>query len=290
MKIVKILGGLGNQMFQYALAVALQQRHHTDVVKYDIESFRGYPLHNGFELDKLFQLTIPRATKLEIVKLAYPYFDYRVWQILSRLLPSRTGMYVERKEMAFDDTLLGNSSPMWYDGYWQSEKYFKDYRPILLKEFTFSEFTEKENLRLLKIIQSSKCTSMHIRRGDYVAHPLFKDICTVDYYRTAINYIREQTEVDNILVFSNDIEWCQKKIGNSFLGVNSIYVNWNTGEHCFRDMQLMSLCHNNIIANSSFSWWGAWLNQNEDKIVLCPSRWMNKGYAPDIIPDEWIRI
>jgi hypothetical protein len=137
---------------------------------------------------------------------------------------------------------------------------------------------------------NSKCTSVHIRRGDYISHPLFKNICTVGYYKSAIEYVRNNAVIDNLIIFSNDIKWCEETFCESITGLKNIYVSWNSGEKSFRDMQLMSLCQNNIVANSSFSWWGAWLNQHDNKIVVCPSIWMNKGYAPNIIPEDWITI
>lgn len=289
MKIVKILGGLGNQMFQYALAVALQQRYPSEVVKYDVECFHGYPLHNGFELDKIFNLSLSKASKLDIIRLSYPFFNYRLWQVGGRFFPRRRSMF-EEKNMRYENSLLNNPSPMWYDGYWQCEKYFKEYRLTILREFAFRDFTDAKNLELSKIISSSNSTSIHIRRGDYLSNPMFNGICTVKYYHSSIQYIRQHTTIDNVIIFSNDIEWCKETFCSSLEGLNTIFVDWNTGEDSYRDLQLMSLCRNNIIANSSFSWWGAWLNKHEDKIVISPSRWLNVDYVIDVIPESWITI
>lgn len=115
-------------------------------------------------------------------------------------------------------------------------------------------------------------------------------VCNLDYYKNAIKKIKQESNPEIYCIFSDDIQWCKENLG-SFLEENiTIYVNWNKGKNSYRDMQLMSLCNYNIIANSSFSWWGAWLNNHNDKIVISPKTWMNKSIINDPICDDWIRI
>lgn len=291
MKIVNILGGLGNQMFQYALAVTLKERFSGDDVRIDPSGFKGYPLHNGYELKRIFNVSIPEASLGEQIKVYYPFRNYRMWQIGNRLLPQRKSTVRENADMRFTPSLLSDSRPAYYLGYWQTEKYFRYIRPQILEAFTFPPFERgSKNEVLLRETQSKNVIGVHVRRGDYVNIGNTQGICTLEYYRRALCLMSERTKPEMFLIFSDDIEWCRNEI-SKFLGdVPTEYVDWNKGKDSFRDMQLMSCCKNNIIANSSFSWWGAWLNQNPNKIVIAPSRWMNGGGWIDIIPENWLTI
>lgn len=291
MKVVNILGGLGNQMFQYALAVALKDRFGDDTVRIDPSAFRGYPLHNGYELKRIFNVSIPEATYKEQMKVYYPLRNYRMWQIGNLILPKRKSIIKENKDMRFTPSILSDSSPAYYLGYWQTEKYFRNIRPRILEAFTFPHFEcGSKNEKLYRDIHTKNVIGVHIRRGDYVKIGNTQGICTLEYYRKALSVMNEQTKPEMFLIFSDDIEWCRNEV-SKFLGeVPTEYVDWNKGKDSFRDMQLMSLCKHNIIANSSFSWWGAWLNQNPDKIVITPSRWMNGRGWTDIIPEDWTKM
>lgn len=291
MKIVNILGGMGNQMFQYALAVALRERHHEETIRIDSSGFKGYTIHNGYELKRVFDVDIPEASFKEQLRIFYPLRNYRMWQLGKRLLPRRKYMVCESEDMRFDQTVLHNLDSAYYLGYWQTEKYFSDIRSKILEVFTFPHLAEKDkNQVMLESVQSKNSVSVHVRRGDYMKIGNTQGICTLEYYRKALKLIREKTVPEIFLVFSDDISWCRDNIAMFLGNIPTVYVDWNRGENSFRDMQLMSHCRHNIIANSSFSWWGAWLNNNPNKIVIAPSRWMNgKGWA-DIIPDIWIKI
>lgn len=290
MKIINILGGLGNQMFQYALAVSLRAKFPKEDILVDISNFRGYPLHNGYELDKIFNLTIKSAKFSQIIKVGYPYMHYQLWRIGKRILPKRKSMILGFQDRPFDE-IDCNMNDAYYDGYWQSECFFKNYRNDVLKEFKFPEISDKKNLEVLMDIKGKKTLSIHIRRGDYVNHPLFKDICTINYYKNALKTIRELSDIERVLVFSNDSVWCEKMFISELPDINPTFVNWNSGNQSFRDMQLMSYCSHNIIANSSFSWWGAWLNQNPGKIVIAPIKWCNRDIPQSFyIPNSWIKV
>lgn len=183
MKIVRIIGGLGNQMFQYALALSLRQRFPSECIKIDTSLFNGYPLHNGFEIDQIFGSNFERARFKDIIKIGWPLPHYRLWQVGSRILPSRKSMCVERSDYTLELARITEPTSILYDGYWQSELYFKEYRAQILDAFSFPEFKDENNIGLLNLLQSKKTVSIHIRRGDYVQHPFFKDICTISYYR-----------------------------------------------------------------------------------------------------------
>lgn len=291
MKIVNILGGLGNQMFQYALAIALREQFKNEEVLVDTSNFRGYPLHNGYELDKIFNITIRNATFREILKVGYPYSHYQLWRIGHRLLPKRKTMVTGFQSKDFTYKSINGLGNFYFDGYWQSDIFFRDYKQEIFSEFTFPEIIEDENKAILDDIKNHNSVSVHIRRGDYVNHPLFKNICTIEYYKNSLRKIKELTDVDRILIFSNDIEWCKLTFTKEFGDIHTVFVNWNSGMNSFRDMQLMSLCKHNIIANSSFSWWGAWLNQNPNKIVIAPFKWCNReANQQNYIPNSWTKI
>lgn len=291
MKIVNILGGLGNQMFQYALALALEKRCMSKTeVRIDPRGFRGYPIHNGYELKRIFGVKIPEARVCEVTKMGYPFLNYRMWQ-LCRLLPKRKTMKYEWESMAYDEQVFTNEKNEYLIGYWQTERYFLPIRRDIINAFTFPGFEPgSKNEALSKELQQKISVAVHIRRGDYLKISNTSGICTIDYYKQAIAYIKEVASPDLYVIFSDDIDWCVEQFGFHIADVDVRYVNWNKGKASYCDMQLMSLCKHNIIANSSFSWWGAWLNQNPKKIVVAPSRWMNSEGWQEIMPEGWKTI
>lgn len=291
MKIVNILGGLGNQMFQYALALALEKHYEArTVVRIDPRAFKGYPIHNGYELKRIFGVKIPEATVREVTKIAYPFLNYRIWQ-LCRLLPKRQTMKYEWKSMAYDERIFTNTHDEYLIGYWQTERYFRLLRQNIIKAFAFPPFEIGSPNETLSEELRQKCSvAVHIRRGDYLKINNTSGICTIEYYQKAIARIKEFITPDVFVIFSDDMDWCMEQFGTIIGNTDIRFVNRNKGKESYRDMQLMSLCKHNIIANSSFSWWGAWLNQNPDKIVIAPSRWMNSEGWSEIIPEDWISI
>ncbi len=289
MKIVRIFGGLGNQMFQYALAEALRSRG--EDVRIDASCMRGYPWHNGFELDRIFPADISQATFLELLKVAYPLPHFRLWQFGKHFLPKRKSMIVEDSDMTFNNAVFDTDRDLLIEGYWQTEKYFADHKARIAKAFSFPEFDAgSQNHLLADKIKSHNAVSVHIRRGDYLKISNTSGICTEEYYDKAIRHIIEKCAPDMFVFFSDDINWCENHFKSLGQNLSVEFVGWNSGTNSFRDMQLMSLCDHNIIANSSFSWWGAWLNNNPNKTIIAPTRWMNGPGWPDITPDEWIKI
>ena len=163
MKIVKILGGLGNQMFQYALYLSLQESFPKERVALDLFSFQGYHLHNGFELENIFSVTAQKASATDIMRIAYYYPNYLLWRIGKRLLPRRRGMCLESSTLRFDETVLTKEGNRYFDGYWQDERYFAACREKVLKAFTFPAFKRAENLSLLEKLDENS-VSLHVRR------------------------------------------------------------------------------------------------------------------------------
>lgn len=272
MIIVKVTGGLGNQMFQYALYKSLKIKGND--VRLDPTSYYNVKKeHNGYELEKVFDIHPNNAKQSEIDK-----FDENNINILRRIkrkLLGDTKFIYDTNEYVFNENLykLKNS---YLNGYWQSINYFKDIESELREDFTFKNELDIKNLEILNEIENSNSVSIHIRRGDYMSPQNFKiygNIATEEYYKESIRIIEEKIENPTFFVFSNDMEWVKENIK---INSKAFYIDINSGDDSYKDMQLMSNCKHNIIANSSFSWWGAWLNENKNKIVIAPKKWINR--------------
>ena len=268
MKAVKFLGGLGNQLFQYAFFLALKQQFKD--VKADLSDFEDYKLHNGFELSTIFKLDLPQITSFER-KLYLRNNDKWIWRKLRRVYNTKNAYVEEFPQFAYSQAIFEDHKNRYYWGYWQHINYLNKVEDILRLHLKFPSFEDSENLRIQNLLHKENAISLHVRRGDYLQEPLFKDICTGDYYRKSIEYTKETQDSPLFVVFSNDILWCKSQ----FKDINAIFVDHNIGLNSFRDLQLMSSCNHHIIANSSFSWWGAWLNGNPDKVIISPKKWVN---------------
>jgi hypothetical protein len=286
MLLVNLTGGLGNQMFQYSFAKALQAKGYE--VKLDISTFETYTLHGGFGLEH-YSITIPIASKEELL----PYKTNFLTRIGRKLNLSHKKLMGE-KTLLFQKELLSPPDNTSLYGYFQSEKYFNPLRHTILEEFTVKAPLSPYSTSIEKTIQTAGDTaSIHIRRGDYItdskAHK-FHGICGLDYYEEAISLLESKFKEMHYFIFSDDIEW----VKNNLSLKNATYIENNPSKIPHEDIYLMSLCHHNIIANSSFSWWGAWLNQNSKKMVIAPKRWFADDkmaqQSHDIVPESWSRI
>lgn len=289
MKIVNILGGLGNQMFEYAMYLALKDAHPEEHIKVCTRSFRGYGLHNGLELERIFGAELPEASLWELTKVAYPFFNYKTWQVMRHLLPVRKSMTRGGFDIPFDFAQVEREDDCYYEGYWQNECNFKHIRHKILEAYTFPAFVDEQNKELARRVAGCRSVGCHIRRGDYLKQPE-KCVCTPSYYEQAIKRMKVTVDPDLYVIFSDDIPWCRENIGRLVDGREVVFVDWNKGLDSYKDMQLMALCHHNIIANSSFSWWGAWLNKHEDKFVIAPEQFANIAPTNDPICKEWMRV
>ena len=271
MIITKLIGGLGNQMFQYAAGRRAAYVNKTEL-KLDTSWFknpdgaikRDYLL-NVFNIEEVF------ATKEEINK-----FNVRNQGLLT----------------LFYKKILKINNNTYLEGYWQSEKYFKDIKDIIRKEFILKNKADVANQKMIRQIKNCDSVSIHIRRGDYVFDEKtnkYHGFCDLDYYLKAVVLIAKKVKNPQFFVFSDDPIWVKQ---NLHLKFPYLYVDHNTGKKDYEDMRLMSECKHNIIANSSFSWWGAWLNKNKDKIVIAPKKWFRESSinTKDLIPKSWIKI
>lgn len=290
MKIVKVIGGLGNQMFQFALYKALQKQHPKERVLLDLHCFNGYHKHRGFEIGKVFGASFQKATLLEVAQLAYPYPNFQTWRIGSRILPSRKTMLQEKPDFTFEPTAIGFEGSMYYDGYWQHEEYFKAIREELMSIYSFPKFNDEQNLKAAQLVSSTNSCSIHIRRGDYLTDPLRKGTIGTDFASEAIKRMKSIERPETWCVFSDDIDWCKQHLAYNLDNEKVLYIDWNTNEKSINDMHLMSICRHHIIANSSFSWWGAWLSKNHDGSTIAPSKWMNMKDVCSPVPENWIKI
>lgn len=281
MIVSKIIGGLGNQMFQYAIAKSVAVRNN-DSFKMDISDFGSYSLHNGYRLN-LFNIDGNIATQEDIVSLKGRATI--VHKILKKLKLYNLNTYYREKEITLFDENVFNYSDVYLDGYWQNELYFKDIRDILLSEFTLKEGISKNLISTFDQIENAESVSIHVRRGDYLNHPDV-GVLDVEYYKRAVKLIMDRTNSPSFFVFSNDMEWCKE----NFSFIDRCYFVQEGGTE-LDDMTLMSKCSHNIIANSSFSWWGAWLNNKSNRIIIAPKKWM--AINPNNykwIPDNWLEL
>jgi hypothetical protein len=296
MIITYIYGGLGNQMFQYAIGRKLSLLHHTELklntnwfqTEITGTSVREYELHH-------FNLNAQFATNDDLIKVTDPFknpFLRRAFFKWQSHKPYYKRRLIEEKHFHFDENVLKAGKSASLTGYWQSEKYFLDIQETLRKDFVFREPLDGKNKEIAELIKNTQSVSLHVRRKHYVPQPPLKEVhgtCPPEYIFSTIQYMRQKVSNPVYFIFSDDIQWCNE---NLELPGEKHFIDFNAGKCSFRDMQLMSLCKHNIIANSSFSWWAAWLNEHKDKIVIAPVRWFidTSKNTKDLFPESWIRI
>ncbi len=292
--ISNVIGGLGNQMFQYAAGRALAEKYGVPLLL-DTNLLKGYGLHNGFELDRVFSIDAHIATDSEIYKL----IAWRGTRIGCRLLRVKSLAFLRRKKYymengtSFNPEFVSLPEDCYLSGYWQTERYFKVHEALIREQFRFKlPLTGKNKEFVERIKQSSGAVSLHIRRGDYVSNPqthAAHGICPIPYYKKAMRYIELQVKNPVYFIFSDDIKWVQDNLP---IQQKHYFICHNKGLESYNDMRLMSLCKHHVIANSSFSWWGAWLNSNTDKIVIAPDQWfLNPDWdSRDHVPPDWFRF
>jgi len=294
MIITRLTGGLGNQLFQYAAARRLALVRDAEL-KLDVtwlgsaklRTVRDYALAS-FDVPQTF------AAQKDIEKFTKPNIG-----TLSRLFlrSLRKGMqlpksYIKEAHYHFDPSILELPDGVYLDGYWQSERYFADAANVIRAELTINKPMEGRNLELIEQINSCNAVSVHVRRGDYVSDKHTADyhgVCSLDYYHKAIQHIADAIENPVLFMFSDDPDWVRSNLSAPY---PMTIVDHNGHERCVEDLRLMSACRHHILANSSFSWWGAWLNQRFGKIVVAPQRWFNNHDADtrDLCPAEWVRL
>ena len=284
MNIVWIDGGLGNQMFQYALA--LKMEYMGIETKIDATKYAEHFAHNGFELENVFGIHCNHASLQEIKSLGYCKANH--WTEFLRKTPFVKKTIYNNESYTYDERVL-TLDGYYVEGYWQSERYFSDIREKINSVYQFPDFSTEQQRMYAIEMENNLSVSVHVRRGDYLNYPYLQNICTEEYYKKAMSYFREKYNGKvQFYIFTNDLVWAERH----FTEKDCCFVKGNEGMESFRDMQLMTRCKHNIVANSSFSWWGAWLNQNLNKIVIAPEKWINASDSEkiDIIPDGWIKM
>ncbi|MFA6520734.1 MAG: alpha-1,2-fucosyltransferase [Candidatus Paceibacterota bacterium] len=274
MIVVRLKGGLGNQMFQYALGRVLALKNQTEL-----------RLDTGF-----FDLNLKNITKRS--------YDLDLFNIKAELTQSSNLVWALRKifkikgqekSFTFDKKILSITGNVYLEGYWQGPKYFEGFEAEIRKDFTLKNSPAQNIQALAREIENTNSLCIHVRRGDYVGNKNH-EVVNNEYYRKGIESISRKTIIDKIYVFSDDTEWCKNNLKFEFptMFVGPEYAGEKGEGHIY----LMSKCKNFIIANSSFSWWAAWLSEHENKIVICPKQWFPDTSidTSDLIPASWIRI
>lgn len=292
MVIVKISGGLGNQLFQYAFGKAIEKKYGY-VVKYDLSYYENIPKGDTFR-EAFVSRYIPShkiATKIEIEEIVKKDACF-LKKLFKRLglteyhtKYERLGDGITDIDQVKDNTLL--------IGYWQAEKYFSNICDEIRKTVTFKEYMlPKDMVKIMERIRSSHSVSIHVRGGDYLLQEnqaIFGGICTSEYYEQAYAYMRDKFPDCKFFLFTNDITWTKKHIHLPYENITLVCNEYEATED-WMDLYLMSLCNDNILANSSYSWWAAWLNAHADKNVICPYKWTNDNQHSDIFCQSWIKM
>ena len=292
--IVYLNNGLGNQLFQYAAGRAIAYRSgaqlRLDISSFDLDNLRSYRLHHynisaniadSEEIDKF----------LWLAKRPIP-FARRIMQRWDKTNSPYRRRLITEKYFHYDESIRRVKAPVYLKGYWQSEKYFKEIGNILRRELIPKKAPDLLNRSILEQIDRTCSVSLHIRRGDFVADSntnKYHGVCPLSYYDAAIQLMAQHFEQPQFYVFSDDMEWARTNLSVTF-PVNFIDYNGQDGDYA--DLYLLSRCKHHIIANSSFSWWGAWLSSNPNKQVVAPQKWFADADLDirDLVPDSWIRL
>jgi len=292
MIISHIIGGLGNQMFQYALGRSRSLELGTPL-RLHVSDFADYGLHQGFQLGNVFDCVFQFASEKE-VRSFLGWRGYCLWRKILRRGSAaglRGARFVVEPHFDYWPGILETPTDCYLAGYWQSEKYFRNNEKVIRSDFTFKVPLIGPNIEAASRIANSNAVSLHVRRGDYAANPrtlAVHGLCSLDYYRSAVDFVARHVESPEFFIFSDDIAWVREHLD---ITRACHYIDHNRGTDSHNDMRLMSLCRHHIIANSSFSWWGAWLNPRPDKIVIAPRRWFAGGQAVrDLIPESWVSL
>lgn len=276
-------------MFQYAFGKNIAIKNGCEL-KFDL-SFYNKSEPRSYSLDH-FSITEKIASQREIESLKQKHFT-SLNKIKRRLFSSKP-YFVHQQGFEFNPDYLKTQPDVYLDGYWQSEKFFINSSEQIRKDFQVKTPPNAANRDLLAQFESRNAVSLHIRRGDFQTNPVFNKIhgtCSLDYYQQATRLIAEKVQHPIFYVFSDDLKWAKLNLKVSY---EMNFVDINDDKSAFEDLRLISNCKHHILANSSFSWWGAWLNENSDKTIIAPKTWFADAelnrHAASIVPDRWIRI
>jgi Glycosyl transferase family 11 len=292
MIIVKLMGGLGNQMFQYAFGRYLAHIHQAEL-KLDLSFLsdrtprKGHQVFRNYDLD-IFNVKENFATPKEVFHLSkrfrIPFFD----KVLNKILGVKKS-YLREPHFHFSENMYNAPDNVYLEGYWQTEKYFAPVRSIIRSDFTYKNEWGAPVKELLAQINQANSVCVNVRRGDFVVNS-FHGAYGIDYFQKAGEIIKNKIAHPTYFIFSDDMEWCE---GNLKFAGPTVFVSHRFAGEKFRDyLRLMTACKHFIIPNSSFAWWAVWLNENPDKIVIAPEKWFNDSRVDtkDLAPPGWIRL
>jgi hypothetical protein len=293
MIIVRMTGGLGNQMFQYAAALCLAEMRRTET-RFDLTWFDAYQLHQGFELGKVFGMPIPAPSEADYRRvlgwMGHPRLRRHLWRRSVR--PIRPANFVVEPHFRFWPAFHDLPADVFLDGFWQSEKYFLPAVNRIRSVFRFPLPLTGRNRELADRMTACSSVAVHVRRGDFVRDPAINAVhglSSLEYYEAGIRRLLDRVQDPHFFFFSDDMDWVR---ANLRIDRPCSHVDHNRGAESFNDMHLMSLCRHHIIANSSFSWWGAWLGENPSQQVIAPARWFRQEDidTTDLLPERWTRL
>lgn len=285
MKIVRFKGGLGNQLFQYGVFLSLKEVFKegvfVDLFFYDYyKDARPFVLQDAFAIN-LSDCYADRATIASLSSNNYSFFQRLYYKFFNVKFS-----HIIDKEKGYDNSIY-NNKPMYLDGYWQSHKYSQRIKSELIKSLQFNYDKNDVYFNSIRdqIINNKETVSIHVRLGDYINNSVYVDLINTDYYKNVLNEIK--TEKKTVYVFSDEIDSVKQiELFSDFVFVDSSKFPTHY------DMYLMSICKTNVIANSSYSYWAAYLNNNNDKKIFCPSNWFNNRITniSDMYPEEWVVV
>jgi hypothetical protein len=293
MIIIRLMGGLGNQLFQYALGRRLSWMQKVPL-KLDTSKLDHLDPPRKFALDDL-QTKTEIASLKDVWRVSIPHrsdFPARVRNYCERHLPYYRRSVITEPHYHFTPEILKAPRNAYLIGYWQSEKYFLEIRDLLIEDLELKNPLSLESQKYLDKIQNTNAVSMHIRQGDYQTNPQYRNTyeeCLPEYYTNAVEYLVERFGQIQVFAFSDEPDWVKQNI---HLPVPLTIIERQNPSSDVEDMFLISTCHHHIIANSTFSWWGAWLSQHPEKTVIAPNKWFKDQSVntKDLLPQEWIRI
>ena len=297
MVIVRLIGGLANQMFPYAAGRSLAHRLNTEL-KLDITGFavyrqkvnlapRSYGL-GAFSIRESFATT----EEIEALKTGRQSLLNRLGKKFLKLSSPLPATYLKEKQFEFDPEILQLTGDVYLDGNWNSYKYFEDIEENIRTDFTFRHSQTGKNLDMCRMIAATESVSLHIRRGDFLSNPKVNALygtCDLDYYLRCVEDLAKRVEEPHFFIFSDEPEWVR---GNLHLPFAMTVIDHNGPDQAHEDMRLMSQCRHHILANSGFSWWGAWLDRRQDKLVYVPREWFRSGRydTGTLLPPSWLRM
>ena len=288
---VCLIAGLGNRMFCYAFALGLKEKGYDAYIDEDSFTPRSSMTFEDVKMEKIFPNIKFKKTPVG----AFPYCCVmgRKGIVVRKLLNIINKIYIEERSfnkiLDVDKVIRENCC---FIGQWQSEKYFENAVDEVKRQFTFLPFDEKKNIDIAEKMSRENSVAIHIRKGKDYSSSFWGGTCSKEYYESAINFLKSKLEKPVFYVFTDNKDWVEENLDC----LEYTYVDWNPikGPKNFRDMQLMACAQNNIIANSSYSWWGAYLNPNPNKIVIAPNQWFSpneKKYQHNsIVPETWIKM